>query len=359
MPAPTPFKDLAGYMDKQVIACVEGKITKIQEKIARGTGQYGDWAMQFSTIQDDSGTFHDLTITDENSFLQNGVQGKRLRAESQPQSKGGPAGVVMSVRHKDGKENRSIKVDNRAKITLLDGSTSSGGVQPPGTQGRGVSEQSRASVESVRDHSTVDERLDHQFRLFEAAWKRSKATEKELGITFTVEDIRAFTNTIGSTFKGEYGCYAAPIWEKVQDWRTVKTGSGKLLGEMSESELALIILKVIASKATDEKTVKASASLKKAMEEKRWAPLDVAKLASDGLDGMMTRFFIIDLFKVAKKDTDAASEADITLEQWASVFENTDKLAKACEQEASAGGGGDEDCIPFASAFRSMGEIGL
>ncbi len=152
---PTPLKDLAGYMDKQVIACVEGTITKIQDKIARGTGNYGDWAMQFSTIRDASGTFHDLVITDENSFLQNGVQGLKITLESQPQSKGGPAGVSMGVRFKDGKENRSIKVDNRAKITL-GGSGGSPPSQSAPTQGRAVSVQSGPIPEKLPVRNRVN-----------------------------------------------------------------------------------------------------------------------------------------------------------------------------------------------------------
>jgi hypothetical protein len=208
---PTPFKDLAGYMDKQVIACVEGTITKIQDKIARGTGQYGDWAMQFSTIKDAAGTFHDLVITDENSFLGAGMQGQKIMMESQPQSKGGPAGVSMGVRFKDGKENRSIKVDNRAKITL----GGSGGYAPsqtPATQGRTVSVQSGGSF----DQSPVRERVNCQMKVLLEVADQYKKLQADVGDRLpklTSADLIGISISIARSYRGDLGSYAKPIFE--------------------------------------------------------------------------------------------------------------------------------------------------
>ncbi len=219
MPTPTPFKDLAGYMDKQTIACVEGQITKIQEKVARGVSQYGDWAMQFSTLRDAAGTYHDVTITDEASFFTNESKGATIRLESQPQSKGGPAGVSMGVRFKDNKENRSIKVDNRALVTLLNGALPSGGGQSAATQGGAVSAQSGGSQAGL-DHSPVRERVHLYLEVLKevaAQYKHLQSTAEEGTVPkLTASDIKDIATTIALSYRGEYGSYAKPIFLKPQ-----------------------------------------------------------------------------------------------------------------------------------------------
>lgn len=193
-------------MDKQVIACVEGVITKIQDKIARGTGQYGDWAMQFSTLKDDAGTFHDLVITDENSFLQNGAQGMRFRAEAQPQSKGGPAGVSMGVRFKDGKENRSIKVDNRAKISYFNGQGSSPSQGAP-TQGRAVSVQSGPPPEKLPVRNRIHLYLNILAEVHAQVGNRKDLPE----ITFS--DVKDIATHISMTYDNREN-YQEPLFKK-------------------------------------------------------------------------------------------------------------------------------------------------
>jgi hypothetical protein len=219
MPTPTPFKDLAGYMDKQTIACVEGQITKIQEKVARGTSQYGDWAMQFSTLRDAAGAYHDVTITDEASFFTNESKGATIRLESQPQSKGGPAGVSMGVRFKDNKENRSIKVDNRALVTLLNGALPSGGGQSAATQGGVVSAQS-GGIPSGFDYSPVRERVHGLLEVmkeFSAQYKHLQSTAEEGTVPkLTASDILTGSIHIYQTYRGDLGSYAKPIFLKPQ-----------------------------------------------------------------------------------------------------------------------------------------------
>ena len=216
MPNPTPFKDLAGYMDKQVIACIEGRITKVQEKIASGTGQYGDWSMQFGTMVDASNVSHNWTITDSNLFLSQQDLGATIRYESMPQSKGGPAGVTMSIRNdKQGNPQRSIKIDNRASVNRSGGNASAPSQSAP-TQGGAVSAQS----EGVFDQSPVRERVHGYMEILKevsAQYKHLQSEAAEGTIPkLSAADIKDIATHISMTYRGDKGSYAKPIFQKPQ-----------------------------------------------------------------------------------------------------------------------------------------------
>jgi hypothetical protein len=195
-------------MDKQVIACVEGRISKVQEKIASGTGQYGDWAMQFGAITDASNVHHNWTITDESLFLTQQDVGSTIRYESMPQSKGGPAGVTMSIRNdKQGNPQRSIKIDNRACVTRVDGKPASSGGQSAPTQQRAVSAQSGPPPEKL----PVRNRIHLYLNILAETWAQIGNRQDLPAIT--VSDVKDIATHISMTYDNREN-YQQPMFKK-------------------------------------------------------------------------------------------------------------------------------------------------
>lgn len=294
----------------------------------------GEITVTVSNTQDSSGKGpSSCTLTDATGTISGKLWGRAASQYNGCKVKIGGKGISAS----EYKQVPEINIGDKATISILgDAPRASSPSQSATTQGRGVSEQSRSSVEV----KTVDERAVDWFRVHEAVLKHAS---KE---GFTPEMLKDVTTTLYLSYKEGY-VWNDPLFEKVvaADWRAVKTASGKALGEMSDPELASLTLKIVGlgAKAHEEPKTKAGLdAVLAAVKEKGWEPVKVAELAFELLPGGGTEFYVNELYSVARKDSGAESELELTLPQWASVFSDLKKLEAACRAEMEQDPG-----IPF------------
>lgn len=217
MPNPTPLKDLANFMNKQVIPCIEVTLSSLKPEIKRGTGEYGDYAYQSGSFKDAQGgsAYFSFSGNDDCFFKQSDV-GTKIRIECGTDKKGAPAGLVWGVRQSGDKTYTTINLDNRATISYFNGNTSAPS-QSATTQGRAVSVKSGGSQAGL-DQSPVRERVHCYFEVLKevsAQYKHLQSTLEEGTLPkLAASDIKDITTHLSMTYRGEFGSYAKPIFQQ-------------------------------------------------------------------------------------------------------------------------------------------------
>lgn len=218
MPNPTPLKDLANFMNKQVIPCIEVTLASLKPDIKRGTGEYGDYAYQSGSFKDAQGGSAYFSFSgNDDCFFKSSDVGTKIRIECGTDKKGAPAGLVWGVRPSGDKTYTTINLDNRAKISYFNGQGSPSHGAP--TQGRAVSVQSGGSQAGL-DQSPVRERVHCYFEVLKevsAQYKHLQSTAEQDGIkipALTASDIKDITTHLSMTYRGEFGSYAKPIFQQ-------------------------------------------------------------------------------------------------------------------------------------------------
>lgn len=118
MSKPVSFTDLAGYAHKQVIPCVEGKLTGLKEPGHYKSGINEGKPYQFGFLKDDSNREMRIKFDNEACIQPMSNKGKRIRVMAKAGSKG-LSGVYMEVGEYQNKETRDIRCTATAIIEVL------------------------------------------------------------------------------------------------------------------------------------------------------------------------------------------------------------------------------------------------
>ena len=113
------FPEILDCENGQQITALQGTVKKVFPP-KTGVGDYGPWSLQNLILQDEHA--HELTVTwtCEDAFDQ-GCEGQLLYIESGRDKKDQLAGIKREIKNKNGKKYESVKVDDRAKVKILNG----------------------------------------------------------------------------------------------------------------------------------------------------------------------------------------------------------------------------------------------
>ena len=115
------FPEILDCENGQQITALQGTVKKVFEQKS-DIGQYGPWHLQNIVLQDEHANELTVTWTCEDAF-DAGVEGQTLYIESGRDKKDQLAGIKREIKKKNGKTYESIKVDDRAKVKILNGKT--------------------------------------------------------------------------------------------------------------------------------------------------------------------------------------------------------------------------------------------
>ena len=115
------FPEILDCENGQQITALQGTVKKVFPP-KTGVGDYGPWSLQNLILQDEHA--HELTVTwtCEDAF-DAGVEGQTLYFESGRDKKDQLAGIKREIKNKNGKKYESVKVDDRAKVKILNRKT--------------------------------------------------------------------------------------------------------------------------------------------------------------------------------------------------------------------------------------------
>lgn len=200
-----PFAQLATYISKQDIPAVQGTISKLYDNPKTGVSEHGPWCMHNGKISDGN-LEHDIVFAMEGPS--DNLKGKTILIECGRTGQGKLCDLSMD--EYNGK--RKIKVGKRAKITILDGSTPS----PVSSPSQPAATQPRPSPVAGNGipvgESTVAERVDTWFRIFEVVCQEAGQNSGEVQKSFSPSDLKEITTGISMSYKGQYGVYAPPYF---------------------------------------------------------------------------------------------------------------------------------------------------
>lgn len=252
-----PFASLASYIDRQDIPALEFTVTNLR-KPSSGVGQYGEWTMHGGEISDGD-LRHDVVFTFEASQY----VGKRLHVEAGRDGKGKLCGLVLVEKERNGEKDRQVKIDNRAKITVVDGATSSRSTSPVSSpSGQPAASPSATHVSkngTPAGESTVVDRVEGWFRILDIVVARSKLGPVE----FSASDLKEITTGISMSYKGQYGVYAPPYFgsetpepQKEGNWEDFlyPAAGGKparRMGDIPEADLLRYVTWALGKKEED------------------------------------------------------------------------------------------------------------
>lgn len=144
----TPLSQLANFIDKQQVVCIEGKIVAVYPK-KEGEGQYGKWVMQDVNLSGD-GVEHKITIGDDKKLLTDADKGKTVRISAGTDKKGQLSGLQYEVKESGDKVYRKVKVGAWAKVEFL----GAGGEPLAGNTSGSSSNRSTGSQSGNTSHSS-------------------------------------------------------------------------------------------------------------------------------------------------------------------------------------------------------------
>lgn len=125
-------------------------------------------------------------------------------------------GISRGRREYNGAVTLSVNIPDKASIQIVGDSSPSQGAA---TQGRAVSVQS-GGPQAGLDQSPVRERVHCYFEVLKevsAQYKHLQSTLEEGALPkLTASDIKDITTSISLSYRGEFGSYAKPIFQKPQ-----------------------------------------------------------------------------------------------------------------------------------------------
>ena len=123
------FPEILDCENGQQITALQGTVKKVFEQ-KTDVGQYGQWWLQNLILQDEHA--HELTVTwtCEDAF-DAGCEGQTIYIESGRDKKDQLAGIKREIKKKHGKTYESVKVDDRAKVKILNGKPRAGSSGEP------------------------------------------------------------------------------------------------------------------------------------------------------------------------------------------------------------------------------------
>lgn len=141
MPNPTPLKDLANFMNKQVVPCVQVKVTKA-EAVEDKDGQHGPYKSQKGQFSDASGGSISFVLQGaDHQFFKSSDVGQTFVISCGTDKNGSPSGIRFETWEYTGKTYTALKIGKAATIDPVEGQGPSY-YQSATTQGGAVSVQS-------------------------------------------------------------------------------------------------------------------------------------------------------------------------------------------------------------------------
>ena len=112
------FPEINDLENGQQITALQGTLRKVCEQ-KTGVGDYGPWSLQNIILEDEHANELTITWCCEDVWSGNDI-GKHLYFESGRDKKDQLAGIKREIKKKNGKTYESVKVDDRAKVKILD-----------------------------------------------------------------------------------------------------------------------------------------------------------------------------------------------------------------------------------------------
>ena len=113
------FPEILDLENGQQIPALQGTVKKVLDQ-RTGVGEFGPWTLQTLFLQDEHA--HEITVTWTcPDPFDAGVEGQTLYFESGRDKKDQLVGLKREIRKKNGKTYESVKVDDRAKVKVLNG----------------------------------------------------------------------------------------------------------------------------------------------------------------------------------------------------------------------------------------------
>jgi hypothetical protein len=145
------FSEINDLENGQVISALQGRVTKMFDQLT-GDGQYGTWWLQSFLLQDDHANEIKVTWSGEDPFGHE-YQGKTILIESGRDKKDQLSGIKKEIKNKNGKHYECVKVDDRAKIKIVDSASENHQEAPANTPEPSPTQQNGdAGVTDARRH---------------------------------------------------------------------------------------------------------------------------------------------------------------------------------------------------------------
>lgn len=327
----TPLSQLANFVDKQQVICIEGKIVAVYPK-KEGEGQYGKWVMQDVNLSGD-GVEHKITIGDEKKLLSESDKGKTVRISAGTDKKGALSGLQYEVKKSGDKTYRKVKVGSWAKIEFL----GAGGEPVASGQGAASSGRSTASQGGNTGHSSggrngaqVGNAINNATLLLAHGFSPLPDGVDPLAhLEQTAKQILAIADRLEKTPA------SLSTETKPMGWRSaVSPKSGQALGEMSEDNLKKVIKWAFQTTSPQEDLKAFHGQVLLAAPElsiTHYSLLVEAGADPEGLEKLFKR--------------DAGKGVDqFDTEDWANAYKNFEAIVKQSQEMANELG---DDDIPF------------
>lgn len=271
---PVPFKDLAGYAQKQLIPCVEGRLKYLNEPKAYKSGPNVGKPYQFGTLSE-IGTNLEIGVKFEGDLVQPVAnKGKIIRLEAHQGSKG-LSGVYMDIGEYEGKETRTARCTATAVVQYIaQGDAAANAPQtapaasaPTSAPPQHTPRQDAPQAGSARNtghqggqlpQPVFDDALADYKRAFCKVCESFGHDPDKIMQELTAEKLAEITTSVSmASTRGQYGAYIGYLFEEDKDappwnvpqqkakagplngsWKTfVHQKSGKKLGEIEEGKL--------------------------------------------------------------------------------------------------------------------------
>jgi hypothetical protein len=264
---PVSYKDLAGYAQKQLIPCVEGRLKYLNEPKNYKSGPNVGKPFQFGTLSE-IGTNLEIGVKFEGDLVQPVAnKGKVIRLEAHQGSKG-LSGVYMDIGEYDGKETRTARCTATAVVQYIaQGDAAANAPQTaqaasaprPATHTPQARQDAPASS-SVRNtgysggqppQPVFEDALGDYKRAFCKVCESFGHDPDKIMQELTAEKLAEITTSVSmASTRGQYGAYIGYVFAgeqqsqsnqhapqaSIQSWKTfVNAKSGKKLGDYDET----------------------------------------------------------------------------------------------------------------------------
>lgn len=336
----TPLSQLASYIDKQQVVCIEGKIVAVYPK-KEGEGQYGKWVMQDVNLSQD-GVEHKITIGDDKKLLSEADKGKSIRLSAGTDKKGQLSGLQYEVKSSGDKVYRKVKVGAWANLEFLGASGEpvkpSGGGNTQSAAQRTTGGNASYSGPAGRNGAQVGNAINNAALLMaHGIIKLDEGNNPMAALEGVAKGILALADRLEKTPVSQ------PTEPVVMGWKNALHPNGKKLGELDDGSLKKAIKWAYANPSPKEADKITHSNLLLAAAE---LGHDYASLlVEEGADP-------VGLEKLVQKNFEK-SVGDLTRDEAAQLFKNVAVTVQQAGELANELGdsdlsrGDDFDDIPF------------